>query len=91
MLGFLGQELLVSILTTGNQYWKSIPKTYYLKPILKNVTKNILSEINIVNYYQNFVIRNQYHKQLLKITIRNYCWFFVTKNILFVFEEYMKN
>ncbi len=85
MLGFLGQELLVSILTTGNQYQKSIPKTYYPKPISKNVTKNLLSKISIINYYQKFVTRNQYHKQLLKIIIRNYCWSFVTKKILFVF------
>jgi hypothetical protein len=44
--------------------------------------------MNIVNYYHKFVTRNQYHKQLLKIIIKNYCWFFVTKSILFVFEKY---
>jgi hypothetical protein len=50
MWGFVKKELLQSILTTRNQYWKSMLKPYYWKPqprtvikilLLKNDTKNL--------------------------------------------------
>jgi hypothetical protein len=43
MLGYLGQELLVSILTTRNQYWKLVLKTYYCKTTTEKCYQKIVT------------------------------------------------
>jgi hypothetical protein len=53
MWGFLRKELLISILTTKNQYWKSMPKTYYWKPLSRSVIEILLPKGVIENVTKN--------------------------------------
>jgi hypothetical protein len=53
MWGFLRKELLISILTTKNQYWKSMSKTYYWKPLSRSVIEILLPKGVIENVTKN--------------------------------------
>jgi hypothetical protein len=54
MLGFFGQELLVSILTTRNQSWKSVSKTYYCKRKL-NIPRDEIRWKHLVEHFQSLL------------------------------------